>query len=231
MIIGADGYNYNGSNGKAYIYSIFVQAKLKAWLEGPYQEGGKMTTTLKTGGYIPLTSPYHDGRTSAAIPDGVTDWISLALRTSGTGSDVCQRSFFIMNDGSLVDLDGTTTDLKMPGMLDGGYHLLIRHRNHLAVMSESVVSLNSEPASLYDFSSDLRQYLGRDAKLLETDVYGLYAGDANGSGTVDAGDRSVTWNGRNQSGYLDTDCSLSGTVDASDRSITWNNRNKATSVP
>jgi hypothetical protein len=231
IIIGASGYNYNGSNGKAYIYSIFVQAKLKAWLEGPYQAGGSMTTALKTAGSIPLICPYSDGRTITSVPDGATDWVSLALRSSGTGPDVSQRSFFLKNNGSLVDVDGSTTDLKMPGLADGSYYLVLRHRNHLAVMSASAISLNTSPASFYDFSAGLGQVYGGDVKLLEAGVYGLYSGDANGSGTVDASDRSATWNGRNQSGYLDTDCSLSGTVDASDRSITWNNRNKSTSVP
>jgi hypothetical protein len=228
IIIGDSGYPYNG---KAYIYSIFVEAKLKAWLQGPYQAGGSMTTVLKTAGSIPLTSPYNDGRTISIVPDGVTDWVSVALRSSTTGSDVCQRSFFLKSDGSLVDTDGTATDLKMPGMADGSYYLLVRQRNHLAAMSASAVSLSTSPASLFNFSTGLSQYYGGDAKLLETGVYGLYAGDANGTGTVDANDRSAAWNNRNKTGYQQADCNLSGTVDANDRSITWNNRNKTTSVP
>jgi hypothetical protein len=229
VIVGA--YGYNGSNGKAYIYSIFINSKINAWLEGPYQAGGSMTTALKTAGFIPFNSPYPDGRVVSVVPDGVTDWVSLELRTADTGPSVSQRSFFLKSNGTVVDADGSTTDLKMPGLADGNYYLLVRHRNHLSAMSALSISLNTSSASLYDFSTGLSQYYGGDAKLLETGVYGLYSGDANGSGTVDASDRSATWNGRNQNGYLDADCNLSGTVDASDRSITWNNRNKATSVP
>jgi hypothetical protein len=62
-------------------------------------------------------------------------------------------------------------------------------------------------------------------------VYGLYTADTDGSGTVNASDRSNTWNQRNLSGYYGTDIDLSGTVNAGDRSATWNNRNLTTQVP
>jgi hypothetical protein len=128
-------------------------------------------------------------------------------------------------------MDGITSNLKMPGLADGGYYLLLRHRNHLAVMSASTVSLGTFAADLYNFCSGPEQYFGGGAMLLETGVYGAYAGDTNATGTVDANDRSAAWNNRNKTGYEGSDCNLSGTVDANDRSTTWNNRNKTTSVP
>ena len=221
----------SGASGSVFtISTTFVLAKIKVFLEGPYQAGGNMTTALKTAGYIPATSPYADGRTVAAVPDGVTDWVSVELRSSEDGPTLIQKSFFLKSNGSVVDMDGTTTDLTLPGMAEGDYFIVVRHRNHLAVMSKSAHSLGTGAPAQYDFSSGTGQYLGDDAKLLESGVYGLYSGDADASGTVDAGDRSATWNNRNLSGYLSADCNLSGTVDAGDRSITWNNRNKSTSV-
>ena len=211
-----------------------VYTKMKVWLEGPYQAGGSMTTALKTAGSIPLTSPYADARTVTAVPDGITDWVSVELRNSASGSSIKQKSFFLKSNGSVVDTDGTSTDLSIPGVAAGDYFILVKHRNHQAVMSAEAQLLNSSSPSMYDFTSGIAQYYGTDpsrAIQVESEVYGMDAGDANGSGTVDASDRSATWNGRNQSGYLNADCNLSGTVDASDRSITWNNRNKATSVP
>jgi len=102
------------------------------------------------------------------------------------------------------------------------------------VMSDETHSLSSSSSTLYDFTTVTDKYYGSDAKLLDTDptnVYGMYAGDTDGSGTVDANDRAATWNNRNDTGYQSSDCCLSGTVDANDRSITWNNRNKSTDVP
>ena len=211
-----------------------ILAKVKVFLEGPYQAGGSMTTLLKTAGSIPTTSPYADARTVTSVPDGITDWVSVELRITAEGPSVKQRSFFLKSNGSIVDTDGTTTDLEIPDLAAGSYHILVRHRNHLAVMSFEAQALSSSSPALYDFSTGLGQYYGTDAnraKVLETGVYGMIAGDANGLGTVDASDRSATWNDRNQNGYLNADCNLSGTVDASDRSITWNNRNKSTGVP
>ena len=212
---------------------VYVLTSVKVYLEGPYLAGGNMTTALKTAGSIPTTSPYADGRTVAAVPDGVTDWVSVELRSSESGPSLIQESFFLKSNGLIVDMDGSTTNLAMPGIVGGDYFIVVRHRNHLAVMSALAQTLNASSASTYDFSTGLGQYYGTDpnrAKEVETGVYGMNAGDAIASGTVDAGDRSETWNNRNQSGYLNADCNLSGTVDAGDRSITWNNRNKSTSV-
>lgn len=85
----------------------------------------------------------------------------------------------------------------------------------------------------YDFTTGSDKYYGGAAAAIEveTGVWAMIAGDADGSGSVDASDRSATWNERNTAGYLGSDLNLSGTVDASDRSKAWNNRNKSTSVP
>jgi hypothetical protein len=211
-----------------------VYVKIKVWLEGSFQPGDSMTTFLKMAGSIPLTSPYADARTVTAVPDSVTDWISVELCSLAAGPTLKQKSFFLKSDGSIVDTDGTTMDLELPGVTDGSYYIVVRHRNHLSAMSAERQPLSSSSSTVYDFTTGLGQYYGTDtdrAKQVETGVYGMNAGDTDGSGTVDASDRSNTWNGRNQSGYLNADCDLSGTVDASDRSITWDNRNKSTSAP
>jgi hypothetical protein len=85
----------------------------------------------------------------------------------------------------------------------------------------------------WDFTTGYDKYYGGSsgAKDLGDGKWGMIAGDCDGSGTVDANDRSEAWNDRNLTGYQECDCSLTGTVDANDRSMTWNNRNLTTSVP
>jgi hypothetical protein len=212
-------------------YAPHVYTKLNIFLEGPYQPGSTMITNLKTGGLIPLTSPYTQAaRVVTSIPADVVDWALVEVRSTYNGSAVGQQSFFIKDDGSIVDEDGSTTDLLIPNAPVGDYYIVVRHRNHLDVMTRLTQSLGTGSPALYDFSTVLTQYYGEVAALLETDVYGMYSGDADGSGTVDANDRSATWNERNKTDYNDSDCGLTGTVDANDRSITWNNRNKYTRV-
>ena len=222
-----------GRSGKIYMYRLSSRARAHAWLEGPYQPEGSMLKSLFDIGAIPLTSPYSDGRRVSAVPNGAVDWVQLELRASAAGPALSTKSVFINTGGNLVEPDGTTTDVTLPA-LDGSYYLIFRHRNHLAAMSASALTFSNSPAALYDFSSGLGQCYGTDpnrAVQLNSGVYGMAAGDADGSGTIDASDRSAAWNERNQIGYSGADCNLSGTVDASDRSITWNNRNKSTSVP
>jgi hypothetical protein len=101
------------------------------------------------------------------------------------------------------------------------------------ILTNQGPSRSTSSVASWDFTTGSGQYYGgaTGAKELEFGVWGMVAGDVDASGTVDANDRSETWNDRNLTGYLDSDCSLSGTVDANDRSITWNNRNLTTSVP
>ncbi|MBN2356264.1 hypothetical protein JXO59_09130 [candidate division KSB1 bacterium] len=212
--------------------NLLVAAKI--FLHGPYNTTShNMTTALRTPtDYVPLTSPYDwDKRTVGSIPSTITDWVCVQLRSSASGKVLSAKSIFLRNDGYIVADDGTTQQFTMAS-LEGekDYYIVIRHRNHLAVMSNST-PLSAGSVSTYDFTDALSKYYGSDARLLETGVYGMYAGDADGNGTVDANDRSATWNDRNAVGYQNSDCGLDGTVDANDRSITWNLRNKFSNVP
>jgi hypothetical protein len=216
-----------------WVLSEGARTAVKVYLQGPYSTGSH-DMGMALAGSIPLTSPYSDdGRKVSTVPSGVTDWVLLQVRSTATGSLLASRSCFLKTNGTLVGDDGTTEYIGIK-INPGDYYLVLKHRNHLSVISATAVTgltWGTTPGSPYDFSTGTDKYHGADAKLIETGVYGQYAGDADGSGTVDASDRSATWNSRNQSGYLSADCDLSGTVDASDRSITWNNRNKSTNVP
>jgi hypothetical protein len=166
----------------------------------------------------------------SAVPEGVVDWVMVELRTDTTlASTVARRAAFIKKDGAIVDLDGTSP-VSFPGPSSGSYYIVVRHRNHLAVMSHDAVVLN-DASALYDFTTGLDKYFRGDAALLTTGKYGLWGGDADASGDVAALDRTATWNERNQAGYLLSDVDLSGDVAALDRTLTWNNRNKFTRVP
>ncbi|HSW54410.1 MAG TPA: hypothetical protein VLH59_04910 [Ignavibacteriaceae bacterium] len=210
------------------------QMLVKFFLEGPYS-GSSMTTSLNTSGYIPTTQPfntvpwnYAGTEAVASIPSGVVDWTLIELRSTTTNA-VARRAAFIKSDGALVDLNGTS-QLSFAGVPLGNYYVVIFHRNHLAVMTANTVSLSNNP-TLYDLTLAQTQAYGTNPmKNLGTGVFGLFASDTDGNGTVNATDRSNTWNQRNLSGYHGTDVDLSGTVNAADRSSVWNNRNISTQV-
>jgi len=202
----------------------------KVFLQGPYNTvSNEMTTTLNSS-YIPATSPYsQDARTVSSVPANVTDWVLVQLRSTIDGAAVVSHSAFLNKDGRIVADNGTTGNIPLD-VNEGNYYIVVQHRNHVAVMSDETHALSTGTATQYDFTTGLDKYRGNDAPLLETGVYGMYSGDSDASGTVDAADRANIWNDRNVTGYEDSDGDLSGTVDANDRTATWNNRNTSTNI-
>ena len=100
-------------------------------------------------------------------------------------------------------------------------------------MSADTVALDSSRAPTYDFSQDSTRFYGVDGcvDMRGSGLWGLWAGDADGSGAVDGSDDDAVWSGRNTIGYLNTDCELNGIVNARDRSLAYNNHGRATAVP
>ena len=215
----------------AYETEALVKLSVKIFLEGPYDaNANSMTTDINAS--IPLTSPYsEDPRQVTQIPNTITDWILVSLRSSANGTAVTSKSVMLRNDGKVVADDGVTEEITL-NAAEGNYYIVIKHRNHLKVMSATAIALNSNTSTLYDFTAAENKFYGTGgAKELETGIWGMWSGDTDRNGSVDAADRNATWNNRNTSGYSDSDVNLSGVVDAADRNSTWNNRNKTSSVP
>ncbi len=216
-------------------------------LGGAYEVSNSlMTNTLGTNDYIPTDEPYQnlpnytypiaemsgltlsDRGTVLSITGAgaIVDWVFVEIRDALDPSLlIAARAALVTRQGAVVDVDGVSVvELPIPS---GDYHVVIRHRNHLAVMTSTPVSLGAS-SSLLDFTD------GNNSTtqiLLESGKYGLYHGDVSGDETINASDRSITWNTRNQTGYLLGDANLDGAVNAVDRSITWNNRNNSSQIP
>ncbi|MDH7462511.1 hypothetical protein QEG73_14520 [Chitinophagaceae bacterium 26-R-25] len=135
-----------------------INLSVKVLLQGAVS-GTSMTTTLNSLGLIPLAQPYnkapfnYSGSESvASIPAGVTDWVLVELRDKTTPSTViASRAAFVMGDGTVVDLDGTSP-VSFATVAPGDYHVAIRHRNHLGIRTATPQALNSA-ATLYDFTN------------------------------------------------------------------------------
>jgi hypothetical protein len=228
-----------GASGKDNIYGWgkvelpFVMVNTKVWLEGPYS-GGSMSTALNTAGVIPLSQPYNTApwnyagtESVGSIPSGVVDWILVQLRSDTT--TVATRAAFVRSDGSVVDVDGAS-QVAFSGVAAGDYYVVIRHRNHLAIMSASAVPLSASSA-LYDFTTNQNQAYGTSPMILVGSSYAMYAGDGNETGIVTAADANAIFGVLNTSGYNANDVNLSGIVTAADANIVFGNINKSTQVP
>ncbi|HDQ46354.1 MAG TPA: hypothetical protein ENN17_12795 [bacterium] len=210
-----------------------VLVAARGFLEGPYDPAiHEMRTTLFSDGVIPDVSPHpEDPRTADAIPSGVVDWALLQLRAAPEGPTLASRSVFLRGDGRLVDTDGTTHEIPVSAP-EGDYHLILKHRNHLGVMSASARPLSATGASVFDFSV-LSGLYGASACLLEPGVYGLFAGDANGDGQIKVDDKNdYWWIEVGRAGYWSGDFNLDGQVKVDDKNdYWWKNVGRGSQVP
>jgi hypothetical protein len=216
--------------------SSYVVANIQVFLEGCFHRATRnMTASLSAKKVLPLSSPYSAlaPRTVTSIPNDIIDWVLVELRQNPAGPAIARRSFFLRMDGFITEPDGITTQIGIPHADSGRYYLVIRHRNHITVMSRDTVSLDTSRTVLYDFGTDTTRYYGSHAcvNIQGSGIWGLWAGDVNGSGIIDQTDDVSVWNDRNKSGYRNTDCDLDAIVNARDRSVVYNNRNKRSAVP
>lgn len=204
-------------------------------LEGPYN-GGFMEDTLRARGLIPIENPYNcrEFVESPAIfnylgPNAILDWVFLELIDAETLNLAAERAALMRKTGQIVDLDGVSP-VSFYATPHKEYYVILKHRNHLPIMTQNPMMLTDQ-VNFLNFRSfgvvnqndmvTLNPFFGHRA---------MIAGDADYSGTIDSGDRSLSWNQRNQSGYLPGDVNMDGVVDSTDRSMIWNARNKTTTI-
>jgi hypothetical protein len=219
-----------------------ITANLKVFLEGSYNGSGSMTTALNNSHLIPLTSDSayptanysYSASVVGSIPDSsIVDWVFVELRT-GTGSEtkVASRAAFLKSDGTIVGTDGSTP-VSFTGVSAGNYYVVIRHRNHLAVMTASAIPLSSSSA-LYDFTTSQSQAYtsGTDPMVaLSGGGFGMIAGDGNNSTIITASDVTPIINNLNNSIYTGADINMSAIVTAADVTKIISNLNRSSNVP
>ncbi len=133
---------------------ITIQLSVKVNLQGPYSTATSvMTHALSTSSLVPNAQPYtsfgYSGSETIQASavgntgnDRIVDWVLLELRDpSSPTTVVATRAALLQKDGDVVDTDGNSavrfdTD---PGM----YHVVVRHRNHLGVMTKDPVQINT----------------------------------------------------------------------------------------
>lgn len=222
------------------VFQSIISANLKVYLQGPYSGGGLMTTTLNTNTLIPLNSNTaystltygYTASTVTSIPNSdIVDWVLVELRTgTAAGTKVAARAGFLKSDGTIVDIDGIS-QLKFTGLGVGNYYVVVRHRNHLAIMSASAIPLSSNSA-LYNFSTAQLQAYGTNPMVaLSGGGFGMIGADANSSGIVTNSDKDEIINQLNNAGYYNGDVNFSGIVTNADKDLIFNNLNKASLVP
>jgi hypothetical protein len=163
--------------GQVTIYTQPAHTRIRARLEG-WNQSGYMRTALRSANLLPLSSPYAQApRSVTSLAATISDWILLELRSTASGPAVYQQSYLLDNEGNLCDLDVAKTDLVL-NVPPGNYFLVLRHRNHAAVMSAAAQSLGTT-AELYNFITALSKYFQSGGKELPGGYCVLPCGDVN----------------------------------------------------
>lgn len=215
---------------------------VSTFLRGAWNSGtGLMNTTLNSSGLIPLTQPFdttgfnYPGTESVgAIPNAnVVDWVLLELRkpTSGLPADalsstiIGKKAVFLLNNGALADLNGLPIPLVTINK-QGASFVVVRHRNHLAVMSNSIPS-NAAGTFANNFGLLANSYKKPGASsepeilLPSSTSYGLWPGDANRNNSVNSIDLNAVKSAISilLSGYRFQDVNLNGGINSLDLNL------------
>ncbi len=169
----------------------------------------------------------------AGTDDDIVDWVFISLQDGTTPATRLQTKVgFIQRDGDIVQYDpvgATFIPVKMPIDADGNYHLVVSHRNHLAIRTPASQLLQDGTTFAYNFTTAQAQAYQNGAILtnpamkdLGSSRFGLWGGDGTKNGIVnytplnnDEAFLKAALGGilsSSASGYLDADFNMSGVV-------------------
>lgn len=226
-----------------------VKLKLKVVLQGAYA-AGLMDTSLKGSNYLnnfeadnaatvyTMPSPLKDvakmlpNKTgSYRVSTTAVDVIQISARATPFGADIETVTAWLLADGSVVDYlsGGQITYVTFSTLTSGSsYHFVVRHRNHLDMMTDDAVTVStSVPSVSYDLT-DIANVYGSGALLVNSSpaVYAMIAGDnykADGMNETNGNDlfRVNTDQDALSVGYLDTNVKFDSdvAVNASDYTL------------
>lgn len=211
-------------------------------LEGPYDTNeGNMISNLLSLDLLPTeqsydTDPYfYDGPETISpseLPETVVDWVLLEMRAgvpslSQQNTTVAERKAgLLLENGEIVGLDGVSPIVFNSLTIGSNYHVCIRHRNHLAVLSSTPIT--AADSVNYDFTTDINQAWGvNQLKEISPNVYAMYAGDFTKDGVIQNTDYDAwQFNSAVLNSYISTDANLDGVVQVTDYDAWFENKAK-----
>ncbi len=149
-----------------------------------------MRDDLRANGLLPTTSPYVDGLTTTFLTvepnNNVVDWIWVELR------DKTDNTLVIDGQSALLQRDGDVVNTNSNGSLTftvpaDDYYVVIKHRNHLGIMTANPVALSSTSTNINFTDANSPITFGADAQTtigMPNGILGMWAGDTDGDGIL-----------------------------------------------
>ncbi|CAL2082445.1 conserved hypothetical protein [Tenacibaculum sp. 190524A05c] len=208
-----------------------VQVAIKVYLQGAYLnpntgEESLMRDDLRvSGGVYGSTSPYSDSATiSDAIKvddagsDSMVDWVWVELRDANDSSIViAQKSGVLQRDGDIVDVTDSRNAPLTFSVASNNYYIVVKHRNHLSVMTSSPTSLSSTSTTL-DLTSNANLVSGGANALVDmgSGIFAMISGDFDENGQIQNIDTNDVIQLLGVSGYNKADLDMNGQVQNAD---------------
>jgi len=232
-------YEFDPEGRIHWEHEVILEAHI--YLEGPFNGTG-MTTSLNSS--LPISQPFNVAPYWGGIPDwnytgsesvpsipntNIADWVLVELRDAASAllatpaTSVVKQPAFVLNDGSIVDLDGSS-NLSFDLTVSSGLYLVVWHRNHLGVISANALS-NDGGTYPYDFTTAASQAYGGTSAMsqMAPGKWAMKSGDGNGNSEIDQFDiLSVwkTWAGYFY-GYSEADFNMDKQVNNIDKNDKW----------
>jgi uncharacterized protein YjdB len=145
-----------------------------------------------------LISRFHTIADPSAVfgvsgQNAIVDWVFVELRLKTDPTKiVATRSGLLQRDGDIVDIDGISP-LAFPNIAPDNYYFVVRHRNHLGVMSnlmntKDLIDFTTPQLSVFSFGTSKNNgydYTGYSTKVVTPAGHrALWAGDFNGDGKL-----------------------------------------------
>ncbi len=185
-------------------------------------------------GMLPATDPYLGTVTvQGSLPADMVDWVLVELREAADGATIAQAVGCLLSDGSVTDTTGTN-GLTFEGLEpSNSYYIVVRHRNHLSVMSNAAVQIDgTNGANEFDFTAG-NAYGGSLAMKQVGSDYAMFSADGDANGFIQTTDKNSVWLIElNKAGYRVADYNLNGYVQTDDKNLYYTtNVGKASQVP
>ena len=179
----------------------WVKLAARVYLQGPYDSGtGLMNDGMRAASLLPTTQPYTAlgyGFTGTTVSNGtvapgvfatttgnnaIVDHVIVELRNAITPSTVLASCpALLQRDGDVVALDGRSAVLI--AIAPGTYHVALRHRNHLGVMTGTAVALGNTSTTV-DLTSTGTTLCGINPTATTGATRLLWSGDVSYSKTI-----------------------------------------------
>ncbi|MBK8565554.1 MAG: hypothetical protein IPN76_19965 [Saprospiraceae bacterium] len=189
LLVAAFSMQMNAHNG--------LRVSPRLFLAGSYEAStGLMRDGIRQQGLLPMKEPYSTmynfehfgggGGETIVSPsvmqttgnNAIVDWVMVELRSSSDRlKPVGTRSALLQRDGDVVSTDGVSP-VNFTNLASGDYYVVVRHRNHLGVMTAKPLPL-SNTATLVDFTNTNTLLYGTKPCATIGGKRVLWLGDAN----------------------------------------------------